>query len=194
MAEKLTATTRTPTSRTFNYGNADVILRSSDRPDQIDFRVHKLILSLSSPFFETMFTLPNAPQQVLVDELPVVDMSESATVIGTLLRIIYPIPDPPFNTLNADVVDAAHKFEMEAAFGCLRRYLTDRIALRKEPLKMYAIAVTYNLKEEAKLASSYTLRFNIIDEPLPEEMKKISVQDYHRLLVLHRTRGKAIEM
>ncbi|KAL4247884.1 hypothetical protein ABKN59_007469 [Abortiporus biennis] len=159
------------TSETFNYPNADVILRSSG-PHQINFRVHKLILSLSSPFFETMFTLPNTPQQTSVDRLPVIDMSESATVIDTLLRIIYPIPDPPFSTLNADVFDAAHKFEMRAAFGCLRRYLTDPIFLEKEPLKAYAIAVIYNLKEEAKLVSRYTLRLNIIDEPLLEEMKK----------------------
>lgn len=42
----------------FDDRNADVIFRSSD---DIDFHVHKSILSFASPFFHDLFTLPCGP-------------------------------------------------------------------------------------------------------------------------------------
>jgi len=39
----------------FNAPDADTVLRSSDGEE---FRVHRIILSLASPVFQGMFTLP----------------------------------------------------------------------------------------------------------------------------------------
>ncbi|KAI0255963.1 hypothetical protein BJV78DRAFT_1113987, partial [Lactifluus subvellereus] len=39
----------------FDDADADIILRSSD---QVNFHVYKVILSVASPFFKDMFSLP----------------------------------------------------------------------------------------------------------------------------------------
>ena len=44
----------------FNKPTADVILRSSD---DVDFRVHKVILAEASPVFEGMFSIPQPPAE-----------------------------------------------------------------------------------------------------------------------------------
>ncbi|KAI0791439.1 hypothetical protein C8Q75DRAFT_758277 [Abortiporus biennis] len=182
------------TSETFDYSDADVIIRSN-APNQVDFKVHKLILRLSSPFFESMFTLPKSPlQKTSVDDsLPIVDMSESSTILDKLFRMVYPIPDPVFNNLDAltPIVQAAHKFDMQAVLGSLRRVIVTPAFLDKEPMRVYAIAATYDFGEEAKIASRYTLRLNLLDYPLSIEMKSMSGYYYHQLLQMHRTRGKA---
>ncbi|KAL4243610.1 hypothetical protein ABKN59_011157 [Abortiporus biennis] len=162
------------TSETFNYPNADVIIRSS-APNKVDFRVHKFILSLSSSFFETMFTLPDASQKAPKTNLPVVDVSEPADTIDPLLRIIYPsIPDPTFDTLDKLrlVLQAAHKFEMHSSLGSLRHFLLTPVFLEKEPLRVYALAASYDFEDEAKVASRHTLRFRLADYQYSEEMKK----------------------
>ncbi|KAA1476550.1 hypothetical protein DENSPDRAFT_785206, partial [Dentipellis sp. KUC8613] len=76
----------------FDAANADVILRSSQ---SVDFRVRKANLSDASPFFETMFSLPQQGPSAdghrsrngddYVDGLPVVQMQESTTTLQHLL-------------------------------------------------------------------------------------------------------------
>ncbi|KAG1774142.1 hypothetical protein EV702DRAFT_1127083 [Suillus placidus] len=45
-------------SAPFAHANADVILLSTDG---VEFRVFTFFLSLASPFFESLFSLPQAP-------------------------------------------------------------------------------------------------------------------------------------
>ncbi|KDQ20466.1 hypothetical protein BOTBODRAFT_308158 [Botryobasidium botryosum FD-172 SS1] len=73
-------------SERFSSPTADVILRSSD---DVQFKVHRLLLVEASPFFRTMFDLPQ-PSTPLADALPVVDFAEPEQVLDTLLRWIYP--------------------------------------------------------------------------------------------------------
>ncbi|EIN03893.1 hypothetical protein PUNSTDRAFT_29952, partial [Punctularia strigosozonata HHB-11173 SS5] len=62
---------------------ADVILRTSDN---VDFRVYKLILSLASPFFSDMFTLPQAMDANVGQPVPpVINMAEDSATIDCLL-------------------------------------------------------------------------------------------------------------
>ncbi|KAJ6556519.1 hypothetical protein DFH09DRAFT_1491005 [Mycena vulgaris] len=68
----------------FDDPAGDVILRSSDG---IDFHVHRLVLSLASPFFKQMFTLPQPNGERGV---PAILVSESALVLDRALRFWYP--------------------------------------------------------------------------------------------------------
>lgn len=72
-----------------NSPTADVILRSSG-PKVVEFRVHKAILSIASPVFEDMFSLP---QPVTEKALPVCDVSEDAITVEALLRLVYPVEE-----------------------------------------------------------------------------------------------------
>ncbi|KAG6330410.1 hypothetical protein ID866_8679, partial [Astraeus odoratus] len=76
----------------FGHPKADAILRSSDN---VDFRVFQLFLSLASPFFETLFDLPQPSEETsadteTIDGLPVIPMSEDSKTLDALLRFCYP--------------------------------------------------------------------------------------------------------
>lgn len=72
----------------FDDLSADVVLRSSDG---IDFRVHRIVLSLASPFFKEMFTLPQPTSE---PEVPIIPMSESALLLDKALRFWILAPSP----------------------------------------------------------------------------------------------------
>ena len=101
--------------------NADIIIQSCD---SINFRVHKLVLSLSSPFFSDMISLPQPSEsdQEVVDGLPVVRLSEDAEVLKCLLTMLYPIPSIIPNSYNKTlmVLSALQKYDMDGVQSCIR--------------------------------------------------------------------------
>lgn len=177
----------------FSSPDADIILRTDDaRPT--DFRVHRCILRAGSPFFQTMFSLPQPKSQPGCDadeRLPVLDVAEPAAVLDPLLRFLYPVPDPEVSTLDMLVLImfAASKYDMAAVMERLRVLLVSPAFLETAPVRVFAIASRFDLEEEAKLASKHTLRVHVLDAPLCEDLRHISAYAYHRLLELHRQRG-----
>ena len=69
---------------------ADIILRSGGTKAAVGFRAHRAILSIASPVFETMFSLPQPGAEKSV---PVCDLSEDANTVEALLRLIYPVEE-----------------------------------------------------------------------------------------------------
>ncbi|KAI9467305.1 hypothetical protein BJY52DRAFT_61975 [Lactarius psammicola] len=173
----------------FSSPDADIILRTDDaRPT--DFRVHRCILRAGSPFFRTMFSLPQ-PECDTNERLPVLDVAEPAAVLDPLLRFLYPVPDPEVSTLDMLVLimSVASKYDMVAVMERLRVLLVSPAFLETAPVRVFAIASRFDMEEEAKLASKYTLRVQVLDAPLCEDLRHISAYAYHRLLELHRRRG-----
>lgn len=72
-----------------NSPTADIILRSSG-PKSVEFRAHRVILSIASPIFETMFSLPQPGGD---RSIPVCDLSEDANTVDALLRFVYPVEE-----------------------------------------------------------------------------------------------------
>ena len=175
----------------FDDPTADFILRSS--LPVTDYHVHRLLLSLASPFFDQMLSLPQPSPKELA-KIPVVEVSEVPEILQLLLQFIYPMPNPiiddDLDTLIL-VLHAAIKYEILPAIDDLRKQLVSERYLKQSPTRIYAIASRYELEEEAKLASKYTLGINILDAPLSEELRYISAFSYHQLLALHHTRAKA---
>ncbi|KAH9973001.1 hypothetical protein BGW80DRAFT_1310958 [Lactifluus volemus] len=127
--------------------------------------------SPGSPFFQTMFSLPQ-PKSTTTDELiPVLDVAESSAVFDPLLRFLYPVQDPEVTTLDALV-----------PLLC---------AAANAPLRVFAIASRFDMEEEAKMASKHTLRMRVLDAPLSDDLRHISAYSYHQLLQLHQRRGEA---
>jgi len=177
----------------FDDPTADFILRTS--LPATDFHVHRLLLTLASPFFDQMLSLPQ-PSSKEPTKIPIVEVSEAPEILQLLLQFIYPVPNPiiddDLNTLIL-VLHTAIKYDVHPAIHDLRRQLVFERYLTQSPTRIYAIASRYELEEEAKLASKYTLGMNILDAPLSEELRYISAFSYHRLLVLHHTRAKAAQ-
>jgi hypothetical protein len=72
----------------FNMPDANIIIRSSDL---VNFRVHKFILAMVSPFFTDLLSLPQPSNSESVDGLPVVQLSEDSELLNSLVSILYPV-------------------------------------------------------------------------------------------------------
>jgi hypothetical protein len=72
----------------FDVPDADLIIRSSDFAD---FRVHKPVLSMASPFFKDLLSLPQPPDSETVDGLYVVQLPEGSELLNSLVSMLYPV-------------------------------------------------------------------------------------------------------
>lgn len=74
--------------KAFNVSDANLIIRSSDL---VDFRVHKSVLAMVSPFFQHLLSLPQPFDSGSVDGFPVVQFPEGSELLNTLISLLYPI-------------------------------------------------------------------------------------------------------
>jgi hypothetical protein len=72
--------------KAFYVSDANLIIRSSDL---VDFRVHKSVLAMVSPFFQHLLSQPFDSESV--DGLPVVQLPEGSELLDTLISLLYPI-------------------------------------------------------------------------------------------------------
>jgi hypothetical protein len=179
-------------SYSFDAEDADLVLRSADCKE---FRVHKCILSIASPVFRDMLSLPQPHDPT--HQLPHADLPETTATIDILLRYIYPIPSPKiedFVTLT-NVLVSAEKYGAEGVISRLRAILVSPHFLDLDPLRVYAIACRWSFLEEARLASTRTVYVDLVKQGqgCREDMKYMSGLDYHRILVFQQTRRDTVQ-
>jgi hypothetical protein len=139
--------------------NADVILESSDF---VRFSVNRSVLVASSPFFADMFSLPQPPKDVAHGELPVVNLSEDAEVLNSLVSILYPAPpEMPCSSDNIlALLAAAAKYDMDGAQTSIREEISRRGLLSStgaEAFRVYAVAYSKGPIPEVEDAARLTL-------------------------------------
>lgn len=138
----------------------DVVLKSSDG---VLFRVYKIILSLASPFFRDMFSLPqtSTPSDG-TGTGSIVPFTESSEIIDTLLRVVYPSEDPDLKLVNEieGVVGAAIKYDMPKCISVMRKKLI--LCASKEPIRVFMIACKNRLTDVASAAAHLSLRRPIL--------------------------------
>ena len=168
-------------SSPFLPSDGDVILRSVDGDD---FYVAKIILTVASPFFRSMFSLPQPEQQ---DGAPVVPVPEESNTLDVLLRYVYPIREPVVDDLGLaeNVLEAALKYEMESAVQQICRVLVSEKTLTTQALRIFAITCRFKLAEEARMAAIATLRTRIEDVYI-KEFDILPSAQYFNLLKYHR--------
>ncbi|OBZ74094.1 hypothetical protein A0H81_06249 [Grifola frondosa] len=156
----------------FTYSDADVTLVSSDG---VEFRVHKIILTLASPFFRTIRCCGKECRAIPYPSTPL-----SNQRLGS-----------DFAREFEDALAASLKYDIEKATDVL----TSRLALlvKDAPLRVYAIACMLELEDVAKLAAKEVLqqKVYIVDSDFPE-LDKITAGAYHRLLEYCK-KGGAVE-
>ncbi|KAI9464708.1 hypothetical protein HD554DRAFT_1249843 [Boletus coccyginus] len=181
----------------FDHEKADIILRSSDN---IDFRIFKLFLSLASPFFETLFDIPqpaeeNGDQEVR-DGLAVIPVTEDSKTLDALLRFCYPCTladDPNIEVLKdaMNVLEAARKYSLDVIEKKARQAIANPKILEVEPLRCFAIAHRGRLREETLLAARHTLMLPLIPSWF-QEIELINATDLLSLLTYHQRCGDAV--
>ena len=181
----------------FDHTQADIILRSSDN---IDFRVFKLFLSLASPFFETLFNIPQPADenvdQELKDGLAVIPVTEDSKTLDTLLRFCYPCTladDPDLEVLKdaMDVLEAARKYSLDVIEKKARKAIVNPKMLEAESLRCFVIAHRGRLREETLLAARYTLTQPLIPSWF-QEIELLSATELLSLLTYHKKCGDAV--
>ncbi|KAH9024474.1 hypothetical protein EDB83DRAFT_2428361 [Lactarius deliciosus] len=152
--------------------HADVMIQSSDL---VNFRVNKVVLSVSSPFFADMFSLPQPPDNDVVDGLPVVRLSEDAELLSRLLTMLYPVPSvvPDSYDKAVELLAVCQKYDMAGVQSSIRTeikswgsvVLTGMVAYRA-----YAISSNAKLLPEMETFARHTLDFPMTLEYLSDEL------------------------
>lgn len=79
-------------SKTFYFPDGNIALFAFEGRKHVVFRVHQSVLSLHSPVFASMFTLPppsNTSERELYDGVPLVRMYDHSSDLSELLRALY---------------------------------------------------------------------------------------------------------
>ena len=157
-----------------NVPEANIILRSSD---QINFRVHKSLLAMSSPFFEHLLSLPQPPDDDLVDGLPVVQLPEDADLLNSLVSLLYPIPPviPGSYEKVFALLTACQKYDMILMQSYIRAEIqrgTFPSPAEAEAFSAYAIASSMGLIPEMENAARLTLGQPMTFESLGEGLRQ----------------------
>ena len=153
--------------------DANIIIRSSDR---VNFRVHKSLLAVSSPFFKDLLSLPQPPDAENVGGLPVVTLPEDAGLLNSLISLLYPIspviPDS-YQKVFA-LLAVCQKYEMEEVQFNIRSAIKQGrfpAPAKAEGFSAYAIASGMGLVPEAEDAARLTLGQSMTFESLGEGLR-----------------------
>ncbi|KAH8985657.1 hypothetical protein EDB86DRAFT_2328595 [Lactarius hatsudake] len=157
-----------------NLPDASLIIRSSD---QVDFRVHKSLLAVSSPFFEDLLSLPQPPDDELIG-LPVIQLSEDADLLNSLISLLYPIATviPSSYEKVFALLVACQKYDMESVQSNIRAEIkrgTFPAPAGAECFRAYAIASSMELIPEMESAARLTLGYPMTFESLGEQVRSL---------------------
>ena len=195
----------------FSDPYADVVLETCDK---IWFPVSKTILSITSPFFEQMFTLPQSedykdpqntvpPNQDQVTlksgrKVPIVEVSEDSGTLDHLLRIVYPFSARKLRADNdtevklADkVLSSAMKYDIPVAIEEIWPILlsvaisSSSASAPSKALRLYVIACRHS-NEMARDAARACLHGKIHGVYI-EELENLATGKYFRLLEYRNT-------
>ncbi|KAA1470202.1 hypothetical protein DENSPDRAFT_879533 [Dentipellis sp. KUC8613] len=184
----------------FDDLKADIIIRSRDG---IDFRVYKLILTMSSEVFSGMFAVQPTPAdstnaREVKDGAPVVELAEDGHVLELFLRTLYPLEKPELTEVNdlLAVLEALRKYMVERLPSAVVLAITELALYRPE--LAYALASRHGLISLAQAAARRTLERADGGHTLgidDGDLEFLTGREYHTLLRYHdRCRTAAAEV
>ncbi|KAA1474256.1 hypothetical protein DENSPDRAFT_882656 [Dentipellis sp. KUC8613] len=138
----------------FRYADADIVLRSSDK---VDFHVHQLILSTSSPVFRHMFSIPQPPLDATPRGLPVLNMTEDQHALQIVLGFLYAPTCLPVLEHFDDIKTALNmvrKYDLPGAVPLLKHKL--EVLAPHTPERVFAVAWLHQWKDMALIAARHT--------------------------------------
>ena len=133
-----------------------------------------------------MFSLPQPQNIGPADGLPVVDISEDAELVGSLITFLYPIPSeiPTSWDRVLALLSAAQKYDM----GAVQASIRGEVARRKLPalngtqaFRVFAIASNNRLLPEMNMAASLTLDSPMTFEHLGGDLQLFERSGLHEL-------------
>ncbi|KAH9023516.1 hypothetical protein EDB84DRAFT_1580437 [Lactarius hengduanensis] len=162
-----------PLPEYLDLSEADIIVRT---PDLTTFRSHKAVLASSSSVLRNMLSLPQLPNSEMIDGLPVVDISEDAELVRSLITILYHIPSdiPASYDKILVLLAAAQKYDMVTVQSCIRAEIACGLPPTRdeaEAFRIYAIASSSGLTSEMEMAALLTLDQLMTFEHLGDQLR-----------------------
>ncbi|KAH9166774.1 hypothetical protein EDB89DRAFT_2232725 [Lactarius sanguifluus] len=172
-----------PLPECLDLSEADIIVRT---PDLTRFRSHKAILASSSSVLRNMLSLLQPPNSEMIDGLPVVDISEDAELVRSLITILYHIPSdlPASYDRILALLAAAQKYDMVTVQSCIRAEIARRPSPARnesEAFRIYAIASSSRLTSEMETAALLTLDEPMTFEHLGDQLRLFEGPALHEL-------------
>ncbi|KAF8491514.1 hypothetical protein F5888DRAFT_1053594 [Russula emetica] len=153
--------------------DANFVIRSSDF---VNFKVHKPVLAMASPFFKDLLSLHQPPDSESVDGLPVVQLSEDSELLSTLVSMLYHLRPTIPNSYDKVLylLAACQKYEMASMQSYIRAEVSHGVfptPKGAEPFSAYAIASSKRLVPEMENAARQTLDHPMTFEVLGEGLR-----------------------
>ena len=155
-----------------NVPDANIIIRSSD---EVNFRVHKTLLSLASPVFKRLLS-PQPYDGEFEDGLPVLHLSEDAGLVNSLVSLLYPVAPviPGSYEKVFALLAACRKYHMSSIQSYIRAEVkrgTFPAPVGVEAFRAYAIASSLGLVPEKESAARLTLGHPMTFESLGDALR-----------------------
>jgi len=171
-------TATVPLSTVFCADDADVVVRAAGARD---FHVHRVILSLVSPVFKDMFTLP----QPSSDTLPHVDVQESPETWSNILHTIYPMPNPTIDNIDdlESLLLAAKKYAIQFIIDVHKKGFENQEFIKEDPLRLYGIACSCGLEDQAKYVAKHADTLAVVSRLPDDTLNGVTAASHRRLVV-----------
>ncbi|KAH9000401.1 hypothetical protein EDB92DRAFT_2100504, partial [Lactarius akahatsu] len=185
-------TSSTPFGPPFDDTDADTILRSSD---QVDFYVYRIILSKSSPFFKSMFSLPQPDTSVpeKPDPNPVINLTENSRTVAILLAFIYPVVFVATESTEPISLDdmmgafvAATKYDTVAVSQRLSQRFAMSTFVQDSPVETFCVAYSHELGEAARVAAKESLKHRMSLDTIGDKLQYTNGPGLHQLWKFYR--------
>ncbi|KAH9167994.1 hypothetical protein EDB89DRAFT_1994467, partial [Lactarius sanguifluus] len=142
---------------------------------------------VSSPFFEDLLSLPQPPDDELIDGLPVIQLSEDAGLLNSLISLLYPIAPviPSSYEKVFALLAACQKYDMESVQSNIRAEIkrgTFPAPAGAEPFRAYAIASSMELIPEMESTARLTLGYPMTFESLGEQLRSLKGRELCNLV------------
>ena len=153
--------------------DADIILCSCDHQE---FRVLKLYLIKVSPVLRELIQSASSSHHAnATTSLPSIQLSDSGSILSSLLTFVLPIPPVLPSNIEQTMVllSAAQKYQMDLILSHIRVVVgsQDPPFIRPETaFRVFCLAQTYGLRQEALHAARTTLNFSFTLQDLESEL------------------------
>ncbi|KAF8602686.1 hypothetical protein BDV93DRAFT_185057 [Ceratobasidium sp. AG-I] len=176
-----------------SFQGCDLILRATKSRPHIDFYVDRETLFAGSLYLKRKLSELGPA----IAEIDVISWEDDADTLDAMLRFVYADrPKPVVEDVEhlRALLKAARKYEIEAAKHALGTAVLLDFG-KTAPLQAFALACEFGLVDEAAMISKDTLEVDIMMSDNNNDLGRVSLSYYHRLVHLHKKRAtQAIEI
>ncbi|KAK0234103.1 hypothetical protein IW262DRAFT_1258450 [Armillaria fumosa] len=168
---------------------ADLVIRTTDN---VDFFVHRVLLSLKSPSSFFRHALEGSRHTEERDGLPVLEVKEDSSTFRKVLLFCYPYDVPEMEECFA-VGGVLDKYCLDNGFERFVRAMLALPLMKQNALRIFGFATARGWKDLGEAAARNTLRMALDQEVEFDGLDSITALQYLRLRDYRKRCGKAAQ-